>query len=345
MKLKNYCIDITRKAPALFQSDKDMGFRIMRPEYSIDHIDVKTFPNPMKEEVFILCWNMEESGKLHATIKPYKQPFSYINTYRPGARTQFHTHDYIELAYIVEGEFKQRIMGNDILFHKGDLCLIDKNCPHQDFLAENNSIILFIGFANEIFDQVMVENIGEEKILNFLHTALMKQKNIKQYLHFKPKNPEDGKLEELLMQLLNELEQNDTASKYICKGLIMRILHYISTMYDFRLSNEQRKKMNWLIYEEITKYIEENYSNIAVKELVARFHFNEDYYNRLLKEKKGMTYLEYVQDIRLKKAWTLLKTTALTVDAVAEAVGYQNKGYFYKIFVEKYGITPAKLRK
>jgi AraC-like DNA-binding protein/mannose-6-phosphate isomerase-like protein (cupin superfamily) len=345
MRLKNYCTDITQQKDELLKPNTDLGLRIMCPEYSIDSIDVKTFPLSEKEDIFILCWNMEVGGKLHAAIKPYHPTFTYDCEFTPGGRTQFHTHDYIELAYIVEGEFKQRIMGNDILFKKGELCLIDKNCPHQDFLADSNSIILFIGLGNEIFDLIMEENIGEEKLLNFLRTALMKQKDIRQYLHFKPKDPEDIKLEELLLCLLSELERNDAAAKYICKGLIIRILHYISSMYDFSLSNEQRKKMNWLIYEEITRYIEDNYATITVKELVSKFHFNEDYYNRILKEKLGMTYLEYVQSIRLKNAYQLIKTTKMTVDEVAVRVGYQNKGYFYKIFVQKYGITPAKLRK
>jgi AraC-like DNA-binding protein len=116
-------------------------------------------------------------------------------------------------------------------------------------------------------------------------------------------------------------------------------------MYEFSLSHEQRKKMNWLVYEEISRYIEENYAWVTVRDLVSKFHFNEDYYNRILKEKLGMTYLEYVQDIRLKNARQLLVTTDMTVDEVADAVGYQNKGYFYKIFLEKYEVTPAKIRK
>ncbi len=345
MVLKNYCREITKHRGSPMGSDTDLGLRIMCPEYSVDKIDVKTFPLEGKEDIFILCWNIEEGGRLNAAIKPYQQSDAYRCTFQPGIKTQYHTHDYIELAYIVEGEFKQRIMGNDILFKQGELCLIDKNCPHQDFLNDHNSIVLFIGLAFEMFDEVMVENIGEEKLLNFLRTSLMKQKDIRQYLHFKPKDPEDLKLEELLLQLCTEQEHNDTASKYISKGLMIRILHYISTMYEFKLSNEQRKKMNWLIYEEITRYIEENYSNITVKDLAAKFHFNEDYYNRILKEKTGMTYLKYVQDIRLKNSYRLLKTTSMTVDEVADRVGYQNKGYFYKIFMEKYGITPSKLRK
>lgn len=345
MDLKTYCLNITRYKDKSLGSDTTLGHRIMCPEYSIDHIEVKTFLLSEKEDIFILCWNIRESGKLLSTIRPSEQPFTYCCEFSPGGRTQHHTHDYIELAYIVEGEFKQRIMGKDILFKKGELCLIDKNCPHQDFLADQNSIVLFIGLANEIFDQVMVKNIGEEKLLNFLQTALMKQKDIQQYLHFKPINPDDHELEDFLLLLLQELERNDSASKYICKGYIIRILHYISSRYDFSLSSDQRKKMKWLIYEEITRYIEDNYDKITIKELVTKFHFNEDYFNRLLKEKLGVTYQEYVQNLRLSNAHCLLKTTEMTVDEVANRVGYRNKGFFYKIFIKKYGVTPAKLRK
>lgn len=345
MKLKSYCNDITKYSGDVLTDNSDLCNRIMCPEYSIDQVDVKIFPLKEKKDIFALCWNFNEDSKLHATIKPYLPPFIYNCEFKPGGKTQYHTHDYIELAYIVEGEFKQRIMGKDILFKKGELCLIDRNCPHLDYLQDQNSIILFIGLANDMFDQAMVENISEEKLLNFLRMALMKQKGTRQYLHFKPKNINEDRLEKLLLLLLKELDCYDAASKYICKGYIIRILHYISTIYEFSLSNEQRKKMNWLIYEEITGYIEENYATITVKDLVSKFHFNEDYYNRILKEKLGMTYLEYVQDIRLKNAHRLLQTTKLTVDEVADRVGYQNKGYFYKIFVEKYGVTPAKLKK
>lgn len=345
MKLLDYCKNITKYEENILKEDEKIGRRIMCPEYSIEQVEVKTFPLSDKDDIFILCWELEEDGGLYATIKPSKTVFSYYSTFRQGEKTQFHTHDYIELAYVVEGEFQQKIMGQDIRFKKGEFCLIDKNCLHQDYLFFHKSTILFIGLANEVFDEVMVDKIEEEGILNFLRMALMKQKDIQQYVHFKPKNQEDQEIEAFLLSLLTELECNDAASKYICKGLLIRILHYISTKYEFFLTNEQRKKMNWIIFEEITNYIRDKYADITIKELVQRFHFNEDYYNRLLKDKTGMTYSEYVQNLRLIQAEKLLKTTSMTVDEIANQIGYHNKGYFYKIFVERFGLTPSKYRK
>ncbi len=345
MKLLDYCRKITKYEPNVLAGDEKMGRRIMCPEYSASIVEVKTFPEARKDDIFILLWKLEADGKLYATIKPSRAAFSYSSSFCSGEKTQFHTHDYIELAYVAEGEFQQKIMGQDIRFRKGEICLIDKNCLHQDYLFSRSSTIIFIGLANEIFDEVMVNRTFEEGILNFLRMALMKQKDIQQYVHFKPKNPGDRRIEEFLLSLLKELDYQDEASGYICKGLLMRILHHISSQYEFFLSNEQRKKMNWIIFEDITNYIRENYADITVRDLVERFHFNEDYYNRILKDKAGMTYSEYVQNIRLEQARKLLKTTTLTVDEVANRVGYHNKGYFYKIFAERYKTTPSKYRK
>jgi len=348
MKLVDYCNNLTRST-AISQTDYGhLGHRIMCPEYSINHVEVKTFPVLEADDIFILCWRLSGDGGLYANIKPYKRNFVYYTGFNHGDKTQLHTHDYIELAYVIEGEFAQRIMGRDVLFKKGEICLIDKNCVHQDYLHANKSIILFIGLANAAFDEAMVENIEERGILDFLHKALMKQKDIKQFLHFKPKflkDETDEKLEELLLALLKEMEHRDKATRYICKGLLIRILHHISTNYEFYLSNEQRKTMNWLVYEEIIKYINENYADVTIRDLKDKFHFNEDYFNRLLKKKTGMTYSEYVQNVRLMQSEKLLRTTSLTIDEIADKIGYNNKGYFYKIFVEKYKMTPAKYRK
>lgn len=348
MTLSDYCISITG-SEAIRQSDFDkQEHNIMCPEYSINRVEVKSFAVEAAEDIFTLCWRLSNEGGLYANLRPYKKDSVYFTDYGHGDKTQLHTHDYIELTYVVEGEFTQRIMGKDVRFKKGELCLIDKNCVHQDYLFAENSIILFIGLANAAFDEAMVDKIEERGILEFLRKALMKQKDIKQYLHFKPKyikNDRDAELEELLLWLLKEMEQRDGATRYICKGILIRLLHHISTNYDFYLSNQQRKAMNWLVFEEINKYINEHYAEVTIKDLMERFHFNEDYYNRLLKEKTGMTYSEYVQNVRLEQAEKLLRTTDQTIDEIADKIGYNNKGYFYKIFVDKYKMTPAKYRK
>ncbi len=348
MELKRLLLNkiekITKKIPDPIDENHSIAMRIMCPEYSLEVQDVKTFPITTEHPVYILFWNMEREGRLYATIKPSLTPFSFCSVFTDGEKTQLHTHDYIELAYVVKGEFRQRILGKDVRFQQGDLCLIDKSCLHQDYLFCQKSCVLFIGMDHAILEEGMVEKLGEPKIVKFLHDALMKQKDVQQFIHFKPKRDHDPRAEQLIEQLITELEANDIGTKYTCKGLLLRLLHLISTEYEFSLTDQQKKKMRWLIYEDIGDYIRTHYREITIRDLVDRFHFNEDYFNRVLKERSGKTYSEYVQDIRLAKAMELLTDTKMTVEQVAVSVGYQNKGYFYKIFTAKYHMTPAQAR-
>ena len=152
-------------------------------------------------------------------------------------------------------------------------------------------------------------------------------------------------MEPCISMLIHELYETDIGSAHICKGLLLRIFRLLSTEYEFSLSREQQKTMNWIIFEEVCEYIQTHYQNINTQELINRFHFQKDYFNRLIKKKTGMSYSEYLQDIRLQNAKRLLKGSNLNVSEIAEQVGYHNKGYFYKIFTEKYGMTPANYRK
>ena len=307
MTLKSLCEQISCNDTNMLREDNPIGSRIMCPEYSLHLEDKKTYPLPKEEHLFALCWNVSPNHRLYGTIKPSAVSFSYSCHFEPGDKTQLHTHEYLELSYIVSGRFRQRILGKDITFEQGDLCLIDKNCLHQDYLDSSPASILFLGIANDIFEEIMDSHVAAGRIVSFLQSALLKQKNLQQYLHFKP-NPDAGtKLEECLEPLLRELITHDEASSYICRGLLMRIFRILSTDYDFSLSRELRREMNWLMYE--------------VNREVGRLNASLD------------------------EAERLLTSTSLSIEQIADAVGYQNKGYFYRIFTERYQITPARFRK
>lgn len=343
--LKEICYSFTKADNVSLTEDKTIGSRMICSEYSMNIEERKLFPNNLDSDIFLLCWISKNNGIFYSFMLPSNPILMYSKKFIDGEKTQLHTHDYIELGYVVEGVFKQKIFGKDIIFKAGELFLIDKNCIHQDYLLNQDSTVIFIGMSNELFDEMMVGKLGEEKIADFLKTSLLKQKDTLQYLHFTTKGMDNSKLEKNLIMLIKELENNDEASRYIIKGIIMRILNLISLEYSFLLSIEQKKKMTSFIIEEIKQHIHDNYSNISIKDLVNKFHFNEDYFNRILKKNEGMTYSEYVKNIRLKKSIELLLNTERSIEDIAREVGYNNKGYFYKIFLSKYGITPATYRK
>lgn len=345
LNLPELCRQIISSSSKELAPEHRLGPRLVCPEYSKSIPEVKTYPLPTDERIFALCWNIASDSTIYATMCPSPEPFRYHRSFESGTITQLHTHDYIELAYVVEGAFHQKILGNNIVFQKGELCLVDKNCLHQDYLREEPAVILFLGMSNDMFSEIMDENITTQKIIAFLQSALMKQKDVRQYLHFTPGNTVGHEIEDYFYLLLKELHERNVGYRYICKGILLRIFRILSTEYDFSLSGEQRRTMSWIVFEEVSEYIQRNYAHITIQELADTFHFQEDYFNRLIKNNTGLTYSAYVQQIRLERAEQLLTDTQKSVEEISEIVGYHNKGYFYKIFREKYGTTPSRYRK
>ncbi len=317
--------------------------RLMRPEYDNKATEIKGFPDKVLAEIFFIGWEIKE-GQLKAFALSSEDTNSFYYGLDQVTRTQRHTHNYLEIAYVLEGEFCQNIQGKDVLFHKGECCLIDTNCTHQDYLTGQDTKVIFLGISHYVFHKALLENIPEGILAEFFSTALLSQKEVKQYLHLRPKDDTDERIEEILGSLLLELRHLDVGSEYICRGLIKRLLWHLCLAYDFNLSREQAKEMNVLIGDEVLRYIREHEADVTIQDLVQKFHYNEDYFNRLLKKREGVTYSAYLQRIRLEKARELLEGSSLGIDEIIEQCGYRNKGFFYKIFVEKYGMTPARLR-
>ncbi len=321
----------------------EMTNRLMRPEYDSKYTEIKSFPQKDPVELFFIGWEMKD-GQLNAFTLSQDHTAAFRYLLGDARRTQSHTHNYLEIAYVLEGEFCQNIQGKDVWFRKGECCLIDTNCTHQDYLGGQDARVVFLGISNYVFHKVLRENIPEGILAEFFGTALLSQKEVKQFLHLKPKDETDGRIEEILGSLLKELKNLDVGSEYVCRGLIKRLLWHLCLAYDFSLSREQTKEMNVLIADEVLRFIRENAADITIQELVHKFHYNEDYFNRLLKKREGVTYSAYLQRLRLEKARELLEETELGIDEIIEQCGYRNKGYFYKIFIEKYGMTPARFR-
>ena len=75
------------------------------------------------------------------------------------------------------------------------------------------------------------------------------------------------------------------------------------------------------------------------------FGMHGNYLTALLKEKTGRSFVEHVQEQRLKKARMLLENTDIPMAELIPLCGYNNMNFFYKKFKEASGCTPAYYRK
>jgi len=92
-------------------------------------------------------------------------------------------------------------------------------------------------------------------------------------------------------------------------------------------------------------YIEENLGGkVSVAELSRRLNFSYTYFIKQFKRIIGMSFTDFVTYKRIQKAEQLLLTKDLSIAEVAEAVGMNNIGHFYRMFHRYNNCTPKQFR-
>ncbi len=84
--------------------------------------------------------------------------------------------------------------------------------------------------------------------------------------------------------------------------------------------------------------------NIILSEVAKTFEMSVRSFNRRFKNATGNTPLHYLQGIRIETAKDLLKTSNLTLNEVAEQVGYQDLTHFNRLFKRLLNTSPNQYR-
>lgn len=97
---------------------------------------------------------------------------------------------------------------------------------------------------------------------------------------------------------------------------------------------------------EIQKFLCENLEKkYSTKEIADRFFISEAYLYELFKKNTGITINGFLKTVKMNRAEKLLRETELQVREIAESLGYDDPGYFGKLFRAEYGVTPEIYRK
>lgn len=85
--------------------------------------------------------------------------------------------------------------------------------------------------------------------------------------------------------------------------------------------------------------------NLSLEEVAENVHVSPYYLSHLFREKLGVTFVEYVTGVRMEMAKNYLLHTRLPIAAIAEKLGYDDAGYFGKVFRKYTGVTPKNYRR
>ena len=255
-----------------------------------------------------------------------------------------HSHNYMELAFVLCGTMYIRFGDTTETFEAGEICLIRQGLLHADFLKCNDTIILYLGINDRFFDKAFFLEADGRASNTFLRDLIVTKRMAHDFVRFIPKHS-SSMIPTLYLQILEETIRLEPGHLHLVEGYCERILYLLPAEYQITLTDVEKKEYSFCLYKDVKAYIEDHYATVTTNILAEQFGYNRDYFNRLIKKFSGRTYTQLLQDTRIKAAASLLETTALSIEAISQIVGYSNLGYFYRTFTAAYGCRPKEYRR
>lgn len=224
-----------------------------------------------------------------------------------------------DLIYVVNGKAEYIIDGVTYLVSKGDLLYIPKGKMRRAFTFNDDpselysaSFELFNMSEHETnFPLFPIKNIGiQQDIISWFNS-----------INGAWCNCEPGyrmKVRAWLMFIINRcLQLSIFKNSYATDSRIDKIKHYVLNHYN---------------------------ENLSIQNLCPQFGVSRYYLGSLFHEATGMSFRQYLLNVRLNAAEEMLTSGNYTVSHVAMSCGFSDVFYFSRAFKKHKGQTPSSLR-
>ena len=236
-----------------------------------------------------------------------------------------HSHSFVELVYIENGEGTQKLgTGQKMSLKKGDVFIIVDDTEHsiRPTCEESEFRIVNVFFERDEID---------------VDYTLLKC--------IEPKNfPAQHPIVKYVNECINEYETKTEGYAMRMKGWIYLILaEYISFNQDKRCDRGRPIGADYV--REATRYIHENYNKKLTLPMIAeKVGVTSGYLQRLFRENCNTSVVEYLLRYRMENACRILVETNLSIQEISVMIGFSDVKNFYYRFKRIFGVTPTQYR-
>lgn len=280
----------------------------------------------------------------------------YVTEDVSGSQIEENVSDRFRIILFTEGKFSAEINERIVqIISPSVLCLNEEDSikiPAEVESSVKCRIFLFNPrFLNKKLDFENIRQRGmdveSEVIENRMILKAFVNSSTLNYVRFI--NPEDSQhILELMDKAHFQLEKQDSGW-WPCKtrSFLTEILFFMAQLFELR--QDENKVVNVTsvspFLKPVLEYLARSYDKkITLTSLCTQFGTNRTDFNRRFKEETGMTVIQYLIDLRLTIARSLLKDTDLPVERIAEQTGFADSTHLERFFKQKYQKTPKDVR-
>jgi beta-xylosidase/AraC-like DNA-binding protein len=243
-----------------------------------------------------------------------------------------HIHLGIEILLVIRGEIEVTVNQTSFQLAENDLLLINAN-DIRSIKGNKENVVLSLQIPLDLIEPYY-PNIHE----CYFNCNSSKENN-GLYLLF-------DQIRQLIAKILIAYYQKQDGSEIEINGLIFQLVTLlIRNFKTTHLGSQQFTEMKDERIRELLAFIEKNYRKpISLEEIAKQRYLSIYYLSRYFKQEVGVSFSQYVKNVRLKSAVHELLYTGHNITQISLNNGFPNVKAFNKAFKEMYQQTPTEYR-
>lgn len=232
-----------------------------------------------------------------------------------------HFHEELEVIYCISGKMKIWINGKKIILTPNHFWVINSLDPHSTQSYEQGEFIVLYIRADLFLETQAWIHINEES------SSLDNYK----------------KAVSLINKIYASTYKEEEYIVFYQRSLINKFIYIL--LKDFSSVNNisQRIKSKNKKIKEIIQLIQDNYTTqLTLQELAHLSGYTSTYLSRMFKVNTGQTFTEYKRTLCIEHALCMIENTNLTLEIIANEVGFSNEKAFRVAFKEVMKMTPRE---
>ena len=235
-----------------------------------------------------------------------------------------HTHNHMELFYIVGGKGQFLIQDQLYPVNANNLVVINPNIPHTA-VSLNAQPLEYIVLGIDGVELAGSEaSSGEFSILDQCVSV---------------------EISGCLRNILREMELKSTGYEDVCQAymeiLIIRLMRSITlavpTEPQIITKNHQCAV--------VKRYIDQHFKEaLTLEQLAEEAHMNKFYLSHAFKKEYGVSPINYLISCRIEESKYLLAETDLSLSRISQLLGFSSLSYFSQVFRRTQNISPMEFR-
>lgn len=121
----------------------------------------------------------------------------------------------------------------------------------------------------------------------------------------------------------------------------------LADTYDAAVVRLKELETGSAVMKECRLFIEENFwrEDFSFQDVAGHVNLSVQHLSRIFRKEMGVTFVDYLTGVRIRKATALLPNEEIKIYEIAEMTGYANQHYFSNVFKKHMGVSPAEYRK